>query len=191
MSARRRALATTGTGTTREVTIHIGGVHASREPVVVRTLLGSCISVCLWDPDRLVGGMNHFLLPSGEGGDPGRFGVHAMDRLIGAMMKLGADRRRVVAKVFGGAHVLDMVESDLGVPQRNIAFIREFLDNDGIPLVAEDVGGYQPRDVRFETGNGRVRMRRVGAARAQARLVRTERQATAAAPAFGTVELWN
>jgi chemotaxis receptor (MCP) glutamine deamidase CheD len=176
-----------------EVTIYIGGVHASHEPVVVRTLLGSCISVCLWEPDRLIGGMNHFLLPTGDalGGDPARFGVHAMDKLIGVMMRLGADRRRLVAKVFGGAHVLDIGESELGVPQRNIAFIREFLDNDRIPVAAEDVGGSQPRDVRFYTATGKVRMRRVGAARAHTRLARAERKAELVMPASGTVELWD
>jgi chemotaxis receptor (MCP) glutamine deamidase CheD len=175
-----------------EMTIHIGGVHASAEPVIIRTLLGSCIAVCLWDRGRGIGGMNHFLLPSGDSlaGDPGRFGVHAMDRLIGAMMKLGADRRQLVAKVFGGAHVLDIAESDTGVPQRNIAFIRDFLEHDRIPIAAEDVGGHQPRDVRFYTASNRVRVRRVGAVRAQTRLVRAEQRATVAAPGFGSVELW-
>jgi chemotaxis receptor (MCP) glutamine deamidase CheD len=176
-----------------EVTIYIGGVHASGEPVIVRTLLGSCIAVCLWDRERGVGGMNHFLLPSGDptGGDPARFGVHAMDRLIGAMMKLGADRRRFVAKIFGGAHVLNIAESAQGVPQRNIAFTREFLEHDHIPIAAEDVGGYQPRDVRFYTATNRVRVRRVGATRAQARLARTEQRADTAGPSFGTIELWD
>ncbi len=175
-----------------QVTIYIGGVHASAQPVIVRTVLGSCISVCLWDRETGIGGMNHFLLPTGDsqGGDPARFGVHAMDRLIGVMMRLGADRQRFVAKVFGGAHVLDIAESTLGVPQRNIAFIREFLEHDRIPVVAEDVGGYQPRDVRFYTATSRVRVRRVGAARAQARLNRAEQRAEGAAPGFGSVELW-
>ncbi len=176
-----------------EVTIDIGGVHASGEPVIVRTLLGSCIAVCLWDRERSVGGMNHFLLPSGDpmDGDPARFGVHAMDRLIGAMMKLGADRRRFVAKIFGGAHVLNIAESAQGVPQRNIAFIRAFLAHDRIPVAAEDVGGYHPRDVRFYTATNRVRVRRVGAARAQARLTRAGHRADTAGPSFGTVELWD
>lgn len=175
-----------------EVTIYIGGVHASGEPVIVRTLLGSCIAVCLWDGERAIGGMNHFLLPQGDpvGGDPARFGVHAMDRLIGAMMKLGAERRRFVAKIFGGAHVLDIAESALGVPRRNIAFIREFLEHDHIPVVAEDVGGYQPRDVRFHTGSNRVRVRRVGTPRAQARVLKAERRADTRPPSSGSVELW-
>ena len=90
--------------------------------------------------------MNHFMLPHGSGdgteGDLTRFGVHAMDYLIGAMMKLGGDRRRFVAKCFGGAHVLDMQESAAGVPQQNIAFIRSFLADEGFPMLAEDMGGY-------------------------------------------------
>lgn len=186
-------LAAAATQSLNEVTIYIGGVHASAEPVIVRTLLGSCIAVCLWDRERGIGGMNHFLLPSGDSpeGDPGRFGVHAMDRLIGGMMKLGADRRRIVAKVFGGAHVLDIAESATGVPQRNIAFIRDFLRHDRIPVAAEDVGGHAPRDVRFYTATNRVRVRRVAAVRTQARLVRAEHRAEVAAPASGSVELWD
>jgi chemotaxis receptor (MCP) glutamine deamidase CheD len=175
-----------------EVTIYIGGVYASREPSIIRTLLGSCIAVCLWDRELGIGGMNHFLLPTGEplGNDPMRFGVHAMDRLIGLMMKLGADRRRFVAKVFGGAHVLSIAESVGGVPQRNIAFIREFLEHERIPVLAADVGGYQPRDVHFYSATARVRVRRVGTARAQARLARAEHRAEVAAPVFGGVDLW-
>ena len=121
----------------KEVTIYIGGVHATDQPEVVKTLLGSCISVCLYDPITQVGGMNHFMLPRGSArrhqGDLTRFGVHAMDYLIGQMMKLGGDRRRFVAKCFGGGHVLDMQESVAGVPQQNIAFIRSFLRGRRLP----------------------------------------------------------
>jgi len=107
-----------------EVTIHIGGVYASERPTIIKTLLGSCVAVCLHDPERAVGGMNHFMLPRGDGDDAeaGRFGVHAMDLLIGAIMKAGGDRRRLVAKVFGGAHVLEISGSVVDVPRRNIDF---------------------------------------------------------------------
>src|SRR5262245_408289 len=113
----------------KHVTLYIGGVHATDEPVVIKTLLGSCIAVCLHDAVARVGGMNHFLLPHGLAdephGDPARFGVHAMDRLLAAIMKVGGDRRRLVAKVFGGAQILD--DSRNEIPQQNIAFAEEFL----------------------------------------------------------------
>jgi chemotaxis receptor (MCP) glutamine deamidase CheD len=178
----------------KEVTIYIGGVHAASQPEVVKTLLGSCISVCLYDPMMRVGGMNHFMLPrdvgGGDGEDLTRFGVHAMDCLIGAMMKLGGDRRRFVAKFFGGAHVLNVRESAAGVPQQNIAFIRVFLAGEGLSILSEDVGGYHPRHVRFYTATGRVLVKRVEGANARARLVSQEQQREAQAPKYGDVVLF-
>jgi chemotaxis receptor (MCP) glutamine deamidase CheD len=148
----------------KEVTIYIGGVHASSEPALVKTLLGSCIAVCLHDPGKGIGGMNHFMLPDGATGDGERtrFGVHAMDCLIGAIQKLGGDRRRLVAKVFGGAHVLAIRESSAGVPQQNIDFVKDFLREEGLRVISEDLGGYHPRHVHFQTASGRAFVKRVG-----------------------------
>jgi chemotaxis receptor (MCP) glutamine deamidase CheD len=176
----------------KEVTIYIGGVHASDQPQLVKTLLGSCISVCLFDPVRAVGGMNHFMLPHGvaSDGDSSRFGAYAMDVLIGAMMKLGGDRRRFVAKVFGGAHVLNVRETANGVPQQNIHFIREFLENEGFPIKSEDVGGYHPRHVHFYTATGKAFIKRLGA-ESRARLLKAEQDLPVAiAPAYGDVTLF-
>ncbi len=178
----------------KEVTIYIGGVHASDEPAVIKTLLGSCISVCLYDPLKRVGGMNHFMLPrggaNGGGEDASRFGVHAMDCLIGAVMKLGGDRRRLVAKSFGGAHVLNIQESAAGVPQQNIQFIREFLSGEGFPMLSEDVGGYHPRHVRFYTATGKALVKRVEGSNVRARLLSQERQREVQPPRFGDVTLF-
>jgi chemotaxis receptor (MCP) glutamine deamidase CheD len=175
------------------VTIYIGGIHAADQPEVVKTLLGSCISVCLYDPANRVGGMNHFMLPRGGGGPDGdltRFGVHAMDCLIGSMMKLGGDRRRFIAKCFGGAHVLNIQESAGGVPQQNISFIRTFLAGEGFPIVSEDVGGYHPRHVRFYTATGRALVKRVDGTGARARLAKQEHQRETESPKYGDVVLF-
>jgi chemotaxis protein CheD len=178
----------------KEVTIYIGGVHAAEEPTVVKTLLGSCISVCLWDPAKAVGGMNHFMLPRGSdsrhAADATRFGVHAMDVLIGAIMKIGGDRRRFQAKVFGGAHVLNIRETADGVPQKNIEFIRGFLHSEAVPILSEDVGGYLPRHVHFFTHTGRVKVKRVSSANTHARLVAQEQQREPRAPQYGDVTLF-
>jgi chemotaxis receptor (MCP) glutamine deamidase CheD len=178
----------------KEVTIYIGGVHVTEHPEVVKTLLGSCISVCLHDPGARVGGMNHFMLPhrvgDGDAEDLTRFGVHAMDCLIGTMMKLGGDRRRFVAKFFGGAHVLNIREAATGVPQQNIDFIRSFLTAEGFPILAEDVGGYHPRHVRFYTASGRAMVKRVEGAHARSRLLAQEQQRPAEPPKFGDVVLF-
>jgi chemotaxis protein CheD len=147
------------------VTIHIGGVRASSEPLVIDTVLGSCIAACLYDPVSGAGGMNHFMLP--EGFDPDnptstRYGVNAMELLITEIMRLGGHRRRFQAKVFGGGHVLNIRESLDGVPQRNIDFVRRFLNVEQIPVVNEDVGGYQARRVLFHSHTGKVFLKRLG-----------------------------
>lgn len=149
----------------RRITIHIGGLQTSREPLLLDTVLGSCIAACLYDPVLGMGGMNHFMLP--EGSDPGdptstRYGVNAMELLISDLMKIGADRRRFQAKIFGGGHVLNIRESLDGVPQRNIDFVKRFLEAEQIPVVREDLGGFQPRRVLFHTHTGKVFLKYLG-----------------------------
>jgi chemotaxis protein CheD len=138
------------------VTIHIGGLHVSRTPLLIDTVLGSCIAACLYDPVTGIGGMNHFMLPDGS-----------MELLINELMKAGAARQRFQAKVFGGGHVLRIRESLEGVPQRNISFVRQFLDTERIPVIKEDLGGYQPRRVLFHTHTGKVLMKRLGQTEAE------------------------
>ena len=178
----------------KEVTIYIGGIHAAEEPTLVKTLLGSCIAACLWDPVNRVGGMNHFMLPRSAEGvrvrDATRFGVHAMDVLIGEIMKAGGDRRRLVAKIFGGAHVLDIGGGRTSVPQQNIAFIRSFLAAESFQILSEDVGGYHARQVQFFTHTGRARVKRVTGTRTETRLAARQRAADAHPPKFGDVTLF-
>jgi chemotaxis protein CheD len=145
------------------VSIHIGGVYASREPAIIRTILGSCIAVCLRDPNTQVGGMNHFMLPAGGSGEANsaRYGIHAMELLINECMKLGADRRRIEAKVFGGGHVLKIRETDNNVPQSNIRFALEFLETERIPILSRDLGGYTAREIYFHTDSGKALLRRL------------------------------
>jgi chemotaxis receptor (MCP) glutamine deamidase CheD len=147
----------------RHYGIHIGGVFASREPAVVRTVLGSCISVCLRDPVAKIGGMNHFMLPTGgmEEEANARYGIHAMELLINECMKMGADRRRLEAKVFGGGHVLRVQVSEGNVPQSNIRFALQFLATEGIPILARDLGGFAAREVYFFTDSGRTLLKRL------------------------------
>ncbi|MBI4562947.1 MAG: chemotaxis protein CheD [Candidatus Rokubacteria bacterium] len=181
-----------------EVTLHIGGVYATREPTVIKTLLGSCIAVCLLDPHVQVGGMNHFMLPAPGSGpedavDSARFGVHAMDLLIGAMQKAGGERCRLKAKVFGGGHVLSISGNGQSVPQRNIQFIEEFMRTEGIPVVNHDLGGYLPRRIYFHTDTGKVYVKRLG--QSTLRLARMEeeqhtRKIRVSGPEFGGVTLF-
>ena len=175
----------------KEITLHVGGVHASAEPTVIKTLLGSCVAVCLWDAGAGVGGMNHFLLPEGDPNGPGdeatRFGVHAMDRLVGEMLKLGGIPARFVAKVFGGANVLVMPGATKSVPHANLSFVRSYLVREGFRVAATSVGGTLPRQIRFFTESGRVMVRRIVTARAQAMLVEEEREHRSRRGHFGDV----
>ena len=155
-------------GVARHTTrIVIGGICASPTPRTVRTVLGSCIAACLWDPKLRIGGMNHFMLPEGNS-DPesaSRFGVHAMELLINELMHLGADRRRLAAKVFGGASVLNLTRQKENVSERNVAFIRDFLRLEGIKVIEEKVGGTAAMDVEFDTDTGDARVRLIDSAR--------------------------
>ena len=181
------------TSVRRTVSLYIGDLHAANEPTLIKTLLGSCIAVCLWDPQTQVGGMNHFMLPRSAAvadGEASRFGVHAMDLLIGELHKKGADRRRFSAKVFGGGHVLGVPEAEDSVPRQNIAFIRQFLQDEGFTVVAEDIGGRDARHVHFETHTGRAWVKRIPSEQAGSRLARRERS-TQPAAAFGDVTLFD
>lgn len=138
--------------------IIVGEVFASANPARVSTLLGSCIAACLYDADACVGGMNHFLLPSQsqDSEASARFGVHAMELLINKIMNLGGDRRRLQAKVFGGANVLDMKGSSLRIGDRNCRFVKEFLATERIPIVSQKVGGVSAMQVQFLTHTGKA-----------------------------------
>jgi len=142
------------------VRIEAGGLHVSKVGAEVRTVLGSCVSACLFDPVAKLGGMNHFMLPDGHHATrPARYGVHAMELLINEIMKAGGDRTRLRAKVFGGASVIAALRSSVDVGRQNSEFIRAFLGAERIPVDAELLAGVNPLEVRFHTESGRVRVR--------------------------------
>jgi len=123
----------------------------------VTTILGSCVSVCLWDPLAKIGGINHFLLPMDVGDDQAslRFGNHAVRKLIEEILGLGAQQTRLRAKLFGGACVLVAFrsrENHLGT--KNVQIAREVLQAADIPIVGHDVGGERGRKLIFHTDNG-------------------------------------
>lgn len=140
-----------------------GRLFVTAEPYAVTTILGSCVAVCLWDPTRRAGGVNHFLLPHWAGArqSSARFGNLAMEQLIGETLALGSRLQDLQAKVFGGARVIDHPEGDahhLGA--RNVEVAHQILVQEGIPIVAEDVGGKGGRKVIFHTLDGSVLLRR-------------------------------
>ncbi len=123
---------------------------------VLTTVLGSCIAACIRDPMAGIGGMNHFLLASGNGDDraAARYGVNAMELLINSILKRGGMRNRLEAKLFGGAKVLAGL-SDVG--SHNAAFAEKFLADEGICVVGGDLRGTMARRVQYWPVNGRAR----------------------------------
>lgn len=130
---------------------------SDQEEVVISTLLGSCVSACMWDPDAKVGGLNHIVLSSGSEADAGSayLGANAMELLINGMIKIGARRDRLKAKLFGGARMIKGL-SDVG--EGNAKFAREFLAREGIECVNESLGGTLGRKIKFWPTTGRARM---------------------------------
>jgi chemotaxis protein methyltransferase CheR len=145
-------------------TINVGETHSSGQACEIKTLLGSCVAACLFDPVAGIGGMNHFLLPhtsSTHEIDRQRFGVHAMETLINELMRVGADRRRLQAKIFGGGNVLGSVTRRPTIGEQNAAFAREFLEKENIPVVAAHLGGNTGMEVRFHPHTGKVFVRAI------------------------------
>lgn len=143
------------------VRVYTGDVVTSSTPVTLDAVLGSCVAVCLFDPVLAIGGMNHIQLPAySSDGRSTRYGVHAMELLINELMKLGGDRRRFVAKAFGGANVLPVLRSN-PVGDENALFVRDYLGREGISLIAERLGGNHALQVRFKTCTGKAMVRAV------------------------------
>lgn len=151
---------------TEAVKILPGEYFVTRYPTMIVTVLGSCVSVCLYDKKLNIGGMNHFLLPEDLSTDTnvwsesGRYGVYAMELLINQLIKLGSDRTQLVAKVFGGANLFQTIKAN-SVGQRNVEFIREFLACEKIPILAEDMLDIYPRKVYFFPQNGKVLLKKL------------------------------
>lgn len=144
--------------------VHIGqGEHfVTDDPdVVLTTILGSCVAVCLRDPALGLGGMNHFLLPegAGAGADAGRrYGAYAMEVLINDCLKRGAQRGRLEAKLFGGGRMFDSLK-DVGLA--NADFAERFLRDEGIPVVGGSLRGLGGRRVQYWPSTGRALQRAV------------------------------
>lgn len=150
------------------IIIQPGEFHASKGSTIISTVLGSCIAVCLIDKVNKIGGMNHFMLPGRlehknfySDDTSGRYGMYAMDLLIGSIQKIGGIRRNLVAKVFGGGSVINFRSSDGNVPQQNIEFARNFLKMEGISVVSNNVGGIIGRKVLFFADTGKVLMKKI------------------------------
>lgn len=164
------------------------------EDLILSTLLGSCVSACVRDPVLKVGGMNHFMLPDRDktAAESARYGGYAMEMLINELLKRGGRRERLEAKVFGGGEMMPgFAGSKIGV--RNGKFVVEYLQREGIQLLAQDLGDVTPRMVHYFPRTGRAMVRRLPAVgdpalvEAESRYFRKLREA----PAAGSVEIFS
>ncbi len=170
-----------------------GEYFVAKDDVMIMTVLGSCIAACIWDGKARLGGMNHFMLPEGEGGDgSGRYGSYAMELLINEMIKLGGRRETMQAKVFGGAAVMAGFTT-MNVGERNTKFVLDYLATERIPVVSQDVLDIHPRKVCFFPVTGKALVKRLAHAHPEALAVE-ERKGNAAivvkSTAGGSVDLF-
>ncbi len=159
------------------------------------TLLGSCVSACIRDTNSEAGGLNHFLLPEASNDESmptnARYGVNAMELLINDLIKLGAQKCNLVAKVFGGANVI-ATSNRRSVGDQNGEFVKSYLRSESIPILAEDLGGDRARRVYFFPASGRVSVLNVSPT-ANSELERKEKilqEQTKSTASSGSVELF-
>jgi chemotaxis protein CheD len=150
----------------------------------MQTVLGSCVSACLHDPVRRIGGMNHFLLPDAVDGTDMRYASAAMERLVNALLKRGAARERLEAKLFGGARIMASLP-DIG--RRNAEAALSFLQNEGIVCKSQSLGGEKARRVRFWPATGRAQQLLI---EGQETVQNTETPRATARQRAGSIELF-
>lgn len=162
------------------------------DDLLLMTVLGSCVAACLVDRTARLGGMNHFMLP--DGGSAGRYGTYAMELLINEMMKRGARRERIEAKVFGGGQVMRNF-STMNVGEQNVKFIEQYLAAERIQIVSRDVLDIHPRKVCLFPGSARALCKKLATTQVEA--IATEESAfrgrlnkQPAAVASGSIELF-
>lgn len=159
-----------------------GEYYWSAQDMAIITVLGSCVSACIRDKLSGIGGMNHFMLPcSGDGDNPAsvsmRYGTHAMEILINELLKAGARREHLEAKVFGGGNVLSGLNA-LNVGQRNGIFVRDYLHAEKIRIVAADLNDIHPRKVVYFPHTGRVLVKKLASANSDELALREQRYAS-------------
>jgi chemotaxis protein CheD len=167
-----------------------GEYFVADRDILIMTTLGSCIAACIWDRDRGIGGMNHFMLPEGSG-ESGRYGSYAMEVLINEILKAGGSRMSLEAKVFGGGAVISGMNS-INVGERNTRFVMDYLKTERIPVVSKDVLDIYPRKVCFLPASGKAMVKRLAATHSETFLAQDKiaQQKAAQPPAGGSIDLF-
>jgi len=158
-------------------------IFIAKTPCIVTTVLGSCVSVCLYDPAMEHGSINHYILPQWNGHDLStmKYGNMSIIRILEGLLKLGSKYENVVARVFGGAKVLSGVSTDFHIGERNSEIAFEILNEFRIPVLYSNVGGNRGRRISFNTQTGEVecdfipRREKIREGRAEENKIKTER----------------
>ncbi len=146
--------------------IYPGEFFVSENDEIIGTLLGSCISVCLFDPGNGIAGMNHYMLPGKItnndifSDNSARYGINAINELIVEMKKKGARMNDLIAKVFGGGHVLS-IESSENIPIDNIRLARVMMEMEDVPIEEIDVGANCARKILMDVKTGKVYLKKI------------------------------
>lgn len=148
----------------KKVILNICDVYVSSEPAILQTVLGSCVSVCLWDEQLRIGGMNHFMLPQASFNTEQReyCGCESINELVVEMLRTGADIRRLRAKLFGGGKLLREFTENLDIGKENIKAAKVMLKKYGIPVTKEFTEPGCGIKVIFYTATGRAFVKRLG-----------------------------
>ncbi|MCF7929822.1 MAG: chemotaxis protein CheD [Spirochaetales bacterium] len=148
--------------------IHPGEYFASADDIIISTVLGSCVAVALYDKVRHMGGLNHFMLANSLQPEEalkdtqGRYGMYAMELLINELFKMGSRKHDLIAKVFGGAAVLQRKNINANnISNSNVAFALKFLEMEQIPILKKDVGGTEARKIFFYPTTSKVLLKRI------------------------------
>jgi chemotaxis protein CheD len=145
-----------------KIVLHQDQIHVSDRDVEISTILGSCVALCLYDRVNKIGGMNHYLLPlwNGAGLKSARYGNIANELLLKKVLVKGAEKRHLVAKIFGGSMI--NIDSSVSVANRNVKMAKNFCLKNNIAIVAEDTSGTKGRKVLFSIETGDVYVRYSG-----------------------------
>jgi chemotaxis protein CheD len=135
-----------------------GGIFIHQDAYIVTTVLGSCVSVCIWDSAKKMGGINHYMLPfwNGEGLASPKYGTIAIPKMIEKMIELGSVKRNLQAKIFGGGEVFGKPNALMNIGERNILIAQSLLEKEHIQIVSADVGGMAGRKIVYDLFTGNV-----------------------------------
>jgi chemotaxis protein CheD len=148
------------------INIGIAEIGVSESPDILRTILGSCVGICLYDPEKKIGGLSHIMLPVLKSltSSPKKYADTAIPMLISELERYGASKNRLVSKIIGGATMFKLSENSImsEIGRGNISKVRQILGGLGIKIIAEDVGGDYGRTMDFQLETGKIRIKSIG-----------------------------